>query len=105
MMKTKNIRNAYSVFRKSSDLEKGILSSTKASWCGSGYSLELLPDGNYRVLWDGHIKHHVSTGIIVGIPPLQDKDWDDHYYFLSSAIEELDAKVEQAINDLAGQLP
>ena len=57
-------------------LEQAILSSTKASWGGSGYSVELFPDGTYRVLWDNQIGNlYHSRGIIVAIPPLASDEY------------------------------
>jgi hypothetical protein len=53
-------------------------SATKASWDGSGYSLELFPDGTYRVIWDNHLSDvYESPGLIISIPPLSDEDWDE----------------------------
>ena len=53
------------------DLEEAILSSTRASWSGSGYSVELFHDGTYRVLWDDSIGNlYCSPGLIIGIPAL-----------------------------------
>jgi hypothetical protein len=52
-------------------------SSTKASWKGSGYSVELFDDGTYRVLYDNQIGNlYDSPGLILSIPPLGDEEWD-----------------------------
>lgn len=64
--------NDYTVFQTTVD------DSTKASWGGSGYSVELFPDGTYRVLWDNHIgNRYDSPGVILKVPPLSDDEWDD----------------------------
>jgi hypothetical protein len=63
--------NNYTVFQNAVD------ASTKASWGGSGYSVELFPDGTYRVLWDNHIgNRYNSPGVILKVPPLSDDEWD-----------------------------
>ena len=56
---------------------KAAISSTKASWGGSEYCVELFDDGTYRVLWSGNIGNaYESTGVILGIPSLDDEEWD-----------------------------
>lgn len=67
--------------------EDGVISSTKASWGGSGYSVELFDDGTYRILWDNQIGNlYVSPGLILSIPPLCDSDWDEeHGHFFENA--------------------
>ena len=60
------------------DFEDACVSSTEASWNGSGYSVELFEDGSYRVLWDNQIGNlYDSPGIILGIPGLSDDEWGD----------------------------
>lgn len=60
------------------DFESAVDSATKASWGGSGYSVELFDDGSYRVLWDNNIGNlYDSPGIILGIPALSDDEWDE----------------------------
>ena len=52
--------------------------STKASWTGSGYSVELFPNGTYRVLRNHNIGNlYDSPGLILGVPPLSQDNWDD----------------------------
>lgn len=71
-----NFHEAFDKFMASPDLEKAILSSTKASWGGSGYTLELFQDGTYRVLWDNSIGNlYRSPGILIAIPPLTDDEY------------------------------
>ncbi len=53
------------------------ISSTRASWSGSKYCVELFDEGTYRVLWSGHIGNvYESRGVILGIPSLNDEEWD-----------------------------
>jgi uncharacterized protein YndB with AHSA1/START domain len=64
--------NDYTVFQTAVD------DSTKASWGGSGYSVELFPDGSYRTLWDNHIgNRYDSPGIVLKVPPFDDEEWDE----------------------------
>ena len=65
--------------------------STKASWAGGGYSVELFEDGNYNILWSQNIGNmYVSPGIILPVPPLDDSEWDEdpsvRYYGVSEEI-------------------
>ncbi|MEW6498558.1 MAG: hypothetical protein AB1589_39580 [Cyanobacteriota bacterium] len=93
----KGVSAAYEQF-KNEAIEEAIASSTKASWGGSGYSVELFPDGNYRVLWDGQIGNlYNSPGVIIGVSPCSDDDWDEDesIRFYDNAIEDMDAKFEQ----------
>lgn len=60
------------------EFESAVDSSTKASWGGSGYSVELFEDGTYRVLWDNQIGNlYDSPGIILGIPTLDEEEWNE----------------------------
>lgn len=79
-------------------LTEAILSATRAGWAGSGYSLELHPDGSYRVLWDEKIGNlYITPGVILSIPALTEDEWDgsdegvETAYF-NKAINELDRK-------------
>lgn len=55
----------------SPDFEAGVVASTKASWGGSGYSVELHPDGSWSNLWDNQIGNlYVSDGAILSLPSL-----------------------------------
>lgn len=85
---------AYEAF-KSQAIEEAIASSTSASRGGSGYSVELFPDGHYRVLWDNQIGNlYKSEGVIIGVPPCSDEDWDEDPFF-DNAVEEFEAKFQQ----------
>lgn len=75
-MSTQGIEKAFNSFMKESFVES-ILASTKASWTGGEYCVELYIDGTYRVQWDGNIGNlYISPGIILSIPSLSDEDWD-----------------------------
>ena len=72
-------------------VESAILSSTKAGFNGSGYSLEVFGDGTYRVLWNGSIRNlYDSEGIIISIPELVDDEYDgDGNHYFGNAIDYL----------------
>jgi hypothetical protein len=73
-----NITKAFEAFMSSGDLEPAILSSTKASWGGSGYSVELLPDATYRVIRNDQIGNkYCSPGVILPIPALDSEEYDE----------------------------
>jgi hypothetical protein len=60
------------------DFEPAVDSATKASWAGSGYSVEFFDKGNYRVLWNQQIGNsYDSPGLILGIPILNNDEWDE----------------------------
>ena len=68
---------AFEEFMKT-NFESAVDSSTKASWSGSGYSVELFDNGSFRVLWDNEIGNlYDSPGVILGIPTLGDDEWDE----------------------------
>ena len=67
------------------DFEDAVVSSTTASWGGSGFSVELFEDGSYRVLWTESIgNRYDSAGLILAVPELGDDEWDgeegEHYF-------------------------
>jgi len=58
-------------FVNSGEFVEAVVSSTKAGWGGSGYSVEVFADGTWRVLWDNQIGNaYMSSGMIVAIPQL-----------------------------------
>lgn len=81
------------------DAEDAIVSSTKASWNGSSYSVELFQDGMYRVLYSGNIGNlYDSDGIILRIPTLSEDEWsEDGCHFYDNAIDALKDTFEEAI--------
>ena len=71
-----SIENAFDSFMRI-DFESAVNSSTIASFGGSGYSVELFPTGNYRLLWDGEIgNRYDSSGLLLSVPQLTDEEWD-----------------------------
>lgn len=79
----KGIKEGYDAFRQDDDgknLKEGILKSTRAGWGGSGYSVELFPDGTYQVLWDNQIGNlYDSPGWIFSLPKLNSDTYDDYH--------------------------
>ena len=92
----------------SSDFKEGVISATKASWGGGGYSVELFEDGTWRNLWNNQIGNlYESTGIIMNLPTLETDDMNEYVNggggteddFLSEGFElELD-ECSQALRD------
>ena len=97
-MKNAGIQDAFEAFM-AEQFEEGVILSTKASWRGDEYSVELFPDGAYRLLWNvGSL--YDSPGLILGIPPLGDDEWDDdgeHYFGL---VEDI---VRQSLTEKAAE--
>ncbi len=63
-------------FLESDDFKKGLIASTRASWGGSGYSVELFPDGHWNVLWNNQIGNlYTSPGVIISLPSFDDSDY------------------------------
>jgi hypothetical protein len=72
-----SVRQAFDSFMEK-DFQSAVDSSTRASWAGSGYSVELFDDGRYRVLWDNEIGNlYDSPGLILSVPSLIDDEWDE----------------------------
>lgn len=72
-----SIQQAFESFM-ASGFKSAVDSSTKASWGGSSYSVELFDEGYYRVLWDNHIGNlYDSPGLILSVPALADDEWDE----------------------------
>lgn len=69
--KIQGMRQALNTFLKSDDLLEAIESSTRAGWGRSSYSVELFPDGHYRVIYTGKIGSLYQTpGVILVVPGL-----------------------------------
>lgn len=69
---------ALETFLASDEFAEAIIKSTKAGFGGSGYSVELFPDGTSRVLWDNQIGNkYESPGVILSIPQLNDEDYQE----------------------------
>lgn len=99
-------------FLRSPDFGEGCKAATKASWGGSGYSVELFADGTWRVLWDNEIGNlYESPGEIISLPVLNDDDYqecvvdrdmtEDDYFF--SVFQNDEEELKQGMRDkLAG---
>jgi hypothetical protein len=71
------IQNAFDAFM-SDDFQSAVDSSTKASWYGHSYSVELFDDGSYRLLHSKDIGTlYDSPGLILVVPSLSDEEWHD----------------------------
>ena len=71
-----SIKKTLNAFIASPDFEAGCTSATKASWGGSGYSVELFTDGTWRVLWDHQIGNkYESAGVILSLPTINDDEY------------------------------
>lgn len=63
-------------FLASDDFPEAVASSTRASWGGGSYDVELFPDGHWRVLWSGQIgNRYQSPGMIFNVPTAP--EWGD----------------------------
>lgn len=104
-------------FLKSEDFKEGVLMSTRASWGGSGYSVELYPPESYparrgtlwSVFWEGSRGNlYEPEGVILPLPSLEcGEDFaklvPDHMSeeeFLSAQFEEERAAIEASLRDL-----
>lgn len=70
-------------FAVSAEFIPAMIGATHAAWDGSGFSVELFPDGHYRVLWNGQIgNRYQSPGLLVSVPAFEDEyvagdpDWE-----------------------------
>jgi len=60
-------------YLKSDDFKAGVIASTRASWNGSGYSVELLYDGTWANIWNNSIGNlYDSPGVLLRIPTFTD---------------------------------
>lgn len=107
-----NFKPILEAFLEFPDFGEGCKAATKASWSGSGYSVELFPDGHWRVLWDNGIGNlYRSPGTIISLPTLDDDDYqqcvvdgdmtEDDYFF--SVFQNDEEELKQLMRDkLAG---
>ena len=92
-----SVKRAFQSFLDN-DFEKACISSTKAGWSGSGYSVEFFDDGTYRVLWDSNIGNmYDSPGLILNIPQLSDEEYDEENeeYFFDNCRELIEENFKQ----------
>jgi hypothetical protein len=95
MEKFTALRATLEKFLASDDFKAGVISSSKAFWRGSGYSVELLPNGRYQVLWNNQIGRLYETpGVILSLPVLADEDEDMAEYIDDGAGNEDDYLAE-----------
>ncbi len=72
---TQKLAQTLEQYLKSEDFKQGVISSTKASWGGSCYKVEIAPDGTWRNLWSNQIGNRYETeGVIVALPALNCDD-------------------------------
>lgn len=109
------LQKAMRKFLKSEDFKSGVISSTKASWGGSCYKVELFADDKWRVLWSNEIGNLYETpGVIIALPQLGTDEMqemidgggaDDEDDFLSMAFEreseDLKDELRACFSDLA----
>lgn len=89
-----SLSTALDSFLKSDDFKACVISSTKAGFGGSHYSVELFEDGTYRVLWANQIGNlYISPGAILTLPTLDDEN-----------LEEMEGWTEEEIQDTAFSL-
>lgn len=94
------IKEAFESFMKN-DFEKTVDSSTKASWSGSHYVVELFHDGTYRTLHSCNVGNlYISPGLILVVPALDDEEWDSDpdIRFYDSAEENLREAFDEYLN-------
>ena len=72
-----SIKSAFDSFMQVA-FEGAVDSSTKASWGGENYVVELFDNGTYRTLWSKQIGNsYVSPGLLLSVPTLKEEDWDE----------------------------
>lgn len=65
-------------YLSSEDFKQGVIDSTKASWGGSCYKVEILPDGTWQNLWANQIGNRYETpGVIIALPALNCDDMSE----------------------------
>lgn len=68
---TRQLEKTLEQYLKSEDFKQGVIDSTKASWGGSCYKVEISPDGTWRNLWSNQIGNkYESDGVIIALPAL-----------------------------------
>lgn len=75
-MEEKKLKDVLEDFLKSSDFRQGVIASTKASFGGSFYYVELLPEGSWRILWKEQVgNRYQSPGMLLPHPTESEEDW------------------------------
>lgn len=89
-----SLKTALESFIASPDFKDGVISSTKAGFGGSGYSVELFEDGSHRVLWNNQIGNLYQTpGVILSLPQIDPEN-----------LEEIEGWTEEEVQDNAFDL-
>lgn len=71
----RQLEKALEQYLQSEDFKQGVIASTKASWGGSCYKVEILPDGTWQNLWANQIGNRYETpGVIIALPVLNCDD-------------------------------
>lgn len=72
------IKEAFESFM-AEEFKSAVISSTKASWGGSGYSVLLYNNGAYKVLWDKYADNVLDreSAVVIKVPPLSDEDYSE----------------------------
>lgn len=71
----RNLEKTLEQYLQSEDFKQGVIDSTKASWGGSCYKVEILPDGKWQNLWANQIGNRYETpGVIIALPALNCDD-------------------------------
>ncbi len=71
------IEKAFNDFM-AAEFESAVDKSTESSWGGGSYSVELFPDGSYRVAPSDNFGNlYFTPGVILTIPTLGDEEWDE----------------------------
>jgi len=82
--------------------EDAVVSSTKASFGGGSYSVELFEDGTYRVQPASSFGNLYETpGIILKVPTLSDDDWDVSEEGPGHFFENAEAEMRDVFSELS----
>jgi hypothetical protein len=103
-----NMKDILENYLASDDFKDGVISSTRASWGGSGYSVELLPSGKWFNVWNNQIGNlYESEGVILRLPTLDTDDMSEYVDggagteddFLAEAFENEREELTQLVRD------
>lgn len=91
MLDKAGIQEAFSTFM-AEYFQETVIQSERASWGGSGYSVELFDDGTHRVFWNDTIGNLYDTpGVILCVPSLgEDYDPENGHFFDNVEMEMTD---------------
>lgn len=85
--------------------EEAVDSSTKASWGGSSYTVEIT-ENSYRVLWSDDVGNlYSSPGIMLTVPSLSEDEWDEdkNIRFYDNAEERMNLEFLDALGEYIQQ--